>query len=236
MPTKRWRAIDLAQLAGISVQQVRNYVDQGVLPPVGRAASGYRVFTDEHALALTVARQLAEGHGWERTRTIMRSVHIGQIEVALSTLDHSHAELDRERCEIERVLSAFQTVVSGPAPAEPASRRAVRIGDVADAVGVRTSTLRLWEQNGLLRPQREPGTGYRSYDPGELRNARVVALLRRGNYPLSIVQAVVDEIRSTGSPERVRAELAKREQQLHKRSLLRLRASAAFYNYLESRI
>jgi hypothetical protein len=44
--------------------------------------------------------------------------------------------------------------------------------------------------------------------------------------------AVVSELRATGSPERVRAELAKREQELHRRSLLR--ASAALYAYLQT--
>lgn len=63
--------------------------------------------------------------------------------------------------------------------------------------------------------------------------AQVVALLRRGNYPFPIVHAVLDELRSTGSPERVRAELARREQELHRRSLRRLRASAALYAYLQ---
>jgi hypothetical protein len=40
-------------------------------------------------------------------------------------------------------------------------------------------------------------------------------------------------LRTTGSPERVRAELARREQELHHRSLRRLRASAALYTYLQ---
>jgi hypothetical protein len=82
-------------------------------------------------------------------------------------------------------------------------------------------------------PGREKVTGYRSYDESELRRAHVVALLRRGNYPFPIVHAVLDELRTTGGPERVRAELAKREQELHRRSLRRLRASAALYGYLQ---
>lgn len=225
------RGSDLARAGGMSVQQVRNYVDLGVLPPVSRTEAGYRIFTAEHAEALVVARRLAEAHGPDRMRAIMRAVHKGQIDVALAELDRSHAELDRERGTIERVLSAFEIVVVEP----ELKRRTVRIGEVADAVGVRTSALRLWEQAGLLRPTRERSTGYRLYDRSELRNAQVVALLRRGNYPLAIVRAVVDEIRATGSPERVRAELAKREQQLYQRSLLRLRASAALYGYLQSR-
>jgi len=232
-PDGRLRAIDLAKTVGISVQQVRNYVELGVLPPVERTASGYRIFTSDHAEALVVALRMAEGHGWTRTRAIMRALHEGGLESALATLDQSHAELDRERADIDRVLGAFATVVTSPTAVGPVPRRGVRIGEVADAVGVRTSSLRLWEQRRLLRPGREKITGYRTYDESELRKAHIVALLRRGNYPFPIVHAVLDELRTTGSPERVRAELAKRGQELNRRSLQRLRASAALYTYLQ---
>jgi DNA-binding transcriptional MerR regulator len=229
----RLRAIELARTAGISVQQVRNYVELGILPPVERTASGYRIFTDRHARALAVARQLADGHGWARTRVIMRAVHEGDLDTALAALDRGHAELDHERAEIAKVLGAFETIVASPDSAGPIGHRRIRIGEVARVIGVRTSSLRLWEQRGLLRPSRERATGYRSFDESELRRARVVALLRRGNYSFPIIQAVLDEMRTTGSPERVRAELAKREQELRGRSLRRLRASAALYGYLQ---
>lgn len=228
----RLRAIELARTAGISVQQVRNYVDLGILPSVERTASGYRIFTGHHAKALEVARQLADGHGWARTRVIMRAVHEGDLDTALTEVDRSHAELDRERAEIANVLGAFETIVTSSDAPDPIPRRGIRIGEVARAIGVRTSSLRLWEQRGLLRPSRENATGYRVYDEPELRRARVVALLRRGNYSFPIIGAVLDEMRTTGSPERVRAELAKREQELQGRSLRRLRASAALYDYL----
>jgi DNA-binding transcriptional MerR regulator len=241
VPSERFRAIDLAQSAGISVQQLRNYVDLGLVPPVDRTASGYRVFTAEHAAALAVVRQMADGHGWKRTGVIMRAAHAADVETVLAELDRSHGELDRERADIERVLGAFEAVVASPvgagrpAGAAAGSRPPVgrRIGEVAAAIGVRTSALRLWEQRGLLRPRRERYTGYRVYDEAESRRAQVVALLRRGGYPFPIVHAVLDELRDTGSPERVRAELARREQELHRRSLRRLRASAALYGYLQ---
>ncbi|WP_207921572.1 MerR family transcriptional regulator [Micromonospora sp. KC721] len=226
----RWRVVDVAATAGISTQQVRNYLDEGVLPPATRTGSGYRVLTDVHVHALAVLRRMAEGHGWARTREVMAAVHRGEWAAALAALDAGHAELDRERAEIRRVLGAFETVVASPAVAAP--RRGARIGEVADLVGVRTSQLRLWEQRGLLRPVRAPGTGYRVYDAAELRAAQVVALLRRGGYPFEIIAAVLDEMRTTGRPQRVRAELARREQDLHQRSLRRLRASAEFYGYL----
>lgn len=225
------RITDLARMAGISVQQVRNYVELGVLPPVERTPTGYRLFTEAHAEALLIVRQLAEGHGWERTRVIMRAVHAGDLETVLAAIDASHAELDRERADIARVLGALESV--GTTPAVPRPRQPLRIGEVAHAVGVRTPVLRLWEERGLLKPEREPGTGYRVYGLAELQKAEVVALLRRGNYPFPIVQAVLDELGPQGRPDRVRAELAKRERDLNRRSLRRLRASAALSAYLD---
>ncbi|MER7460626.1 MerR family DNA-binding transcriptional regulator [Micromonospora sp. NPDC126480] len=230
---RRYRAVDVAATAGISTQQVRNYVDAGILPAVERTPAGYRIFTAAHVRALAVARRVAEGHGWARTREIMAAVHSGDLPAALAALDGGHAELDRERAEIQRVLGAFETVVA--ALAVPAPRGGVRIGAVARLVGVRTSQLRLWEERGLVRPVRDRATGYRVYDAAELRAAQVVALLRRGAYPFDIVTAVLDELRTTGSAARVRAELGRREQDLHRRSLRRLRAGAALYAYLSER-
>jgi DNA-binding transcriptional MerR regulator len=229
----RLRATDLARGGGVSVQQVRNYVDQGVLPPVERLPSGYRVFTEEHAAALTATRALAAGHGWQPTRVIMNAVHAGDLAAALAAVDESHAALDRERAEIADVLAAFETLANQDV--ETTTRAMLRIGEVARVVGVRTSALRVWERGGLLRPARQRSTGYRVYDQTELRNARVVALLRSGAYPMPTVKAVLDELRATGSPERVRAELAQRERDLHRRSRARLKGSAALATYLEMR-
>lgn len=231
----RIRAAALARTAGISVQQVRNYVDTGVLPPVERTASGYRIFTTAHAEALATAREAAVGHGWATTRTVMRAVHAGDLETALAVLDASHARLDQERAELAEVHEALGTVLANPGnPANTAAAppRGMRIGKVARAVGVRPPVLRLWEAHGLLRPDREPGTGYRVYSRTELHAAQVVALLRRGHYPLATIHVVLSELRATGSPDRVLSELNDRQRDLHRRSLHRLRASAALHAYL----
>jgi DNA-binding transcriptional MerR regulator len=231
MTTMPLRAIDLARRGGVSTQQVRNYVDQGVLPPVERRPSGYRVFTERHERAIVAARQLAAGHGWTRTRAVMNAVHAGDLTTALTEIDASHAELDRERAEIAQVLGAFAHLAQQDvAP----TIRPRRIGEVARLIGVRTSALRVWEREGLLRPERERGTGYRVYDATEVRNARVVALLRRGAYPLATIRKVLDELRTTGNPERVRQELAQRERDLHRRSRARLAGSAALDAYLQA--
>ncbi|GAA3044332.1 MerR family transcriptional regulator [Streptomyces glomeratus] len=228
----RLRVSDLARTAGISVQQVRTYVDTGVLPPVERTASGYRVFTGTHAEALATARQLAAGHDWRTARLVLRAVHTGDLEAALAALDASHARLDRERGELAAVHDALKSFLTDHTTHPATVHRRLRIGQVARAVGVKPPVLRLWEARGLLSPDREPATGYRLYPRSEQIAAHVVALLRRGHHPLAAIAVVLEELRATGSPERVLEELTHRERDLHRRSLHRLKASAALYAYL----
>ena len=54
------RPVDLARLAGISAQQVRNYADAGILPPAERTAAGYRLFEDRHRRAMLTYRALGQ--------------------------------------------------------------------------------------------------------------------------------------------------------------------------------
>ncbi|MGK5501274.1 MerR family transcriptional regulator [Streptomyces sp. URMC 125] len=229
----RLRAAELARTAGISAQQVRNYEDEGLLPPAERTPGGHRVFTRVHAEALATARALAAGYGWRTARAVMGAVHGGDVDGALAALDAGHAALHRERSGLAAVREAVESVVARrPGPAGAPRRGGVRIGRAAAIVGVRPPVLRLWEERGLLRPAREEGTGYRLYGEAEVRAAHVVALLRRGGHRLDAIRPVVDALRATGSPERVRDELAAREEEVNRRGLRCLAASAALYGYL----
>jgi DNA-binding transcriptional MerR regulator len=221
--------VELAGLAGITEQQVRNYLAAGLLPPARRAANNYRILTDQHADALRTARTLAAGHGWQLARVIMSAVHRGDIPAALAAIDDSHAELARERATIAAAAHAFTRTADGPLPA---TRRPARIGRVAADVGVRTPVLRLWESRGLLRPQRDPATGYRSYSLAEQRAAHLIAVLRAGGFTFAIIEDVIATLRATGSVEHALAQLARRDEQVAQVSLRRLGASAALHAYL----
>src|SRR5436190_1694120 len=67
-------------------------------------------------------------------------------------------------------------------------RGALRIGEVAAYLGVRTSALRVWEAAGLLVPKRERGTRYRTYGPADVRDARMIHMLRQDRYPLDRIR------------------------------------------------
>lgn len=237
----RMRGIELARAAGMSVQQVRNYEQAGLLPAADRTESGHRMFTPTHQQALFAARALVRAYGWEDAVAVMTAVHSGDLPQAFVLIDGGHAGLDRERRQIDQALQAFELVVTQPADSEVDSAIAriqgapLRVGQLAKLLGVRPSALRFWESAGLLRPDREKITGYRVYDRIAVRDAHLVHLLRAGNFPMGIIRAALEEMHSApdGRPERVGLELGRRERQLQRRSWLALRADAALVEYLD---
>lgn len=240
------RGIELARQAGISVQQVRNYEQAGLLPTAARPAGCHRQFDDTHRRALVAARAIIAAYGWDDAVTILAAVHRDDLQAAVAHVDRAHAQLAPQRERIHQALRAVEIVVRQPDDQEPHIATALdqltpvsvlRIGQLAHLLGVRTSTLRFWERAGLIRPARERATGYRTYDRTAARDAHLVHLLRQGDFPMTIIRAALDEMHSTpdGRPDRVRAELHRREQQLHQRSLGRLRANAVLTAYIDWR-
>jgi len=65
------------------------------------------------------------------------------------------------------------------------------IGEFARRSWLSPKALRLYESEGLLVPQRE-SNGYRSYDAAQLRDARLIRLLRRVDMPMREVRAVLE--------------------------------------------
>ncbi|WP_031478081.1 MerR family transcriptional regulator [Streptomyces bicolor] len=228
---ERLRPVDLARLAGISTQQVRNYEEAGILPPAARTASGYRTFTGVHRRALLTYRALRRGYGPVTAAGIMRAVHAGAVPAALALVDAAHAALHQERAALRATSEALETLAGAP-PAE-LPRSGLRIGEVAALLGVRTSALRVWEAAGLITPERERGTRYRVYRPVDVRDTRLIHTLRRSHYLLGQIRPVLDGLRREGSSEALRAAIATRGEALTARTRAMLSGAGRLDDYLE---
>ncbi|QEU89602.1 MerR family transcriptional regulator [Streptomyces kanamyceticus] len=226
------RPVDLARAAGISTQQIRNYADAGILPPAPRSPAGYRRFDARHRQALLTYRALIRGYGPGPAQGIMRAVHEGEVPRALALVDAGHAELHGQRGALRTTGEALEAVADeGPgAPAPPRSR--LRVGEVAAHLGLRTSTLRVWEAAGLLVPTRDPVTHYRSYLPADVRDARVINMLRQSHYPLPQIRPVLDELRHSGGVEALRTAVARRAEALDQRTRAMLEGAGRLHEYL----
>lgn len=226
------RTIDLARAAGISVQQVRNYEAVGVLPPIERSKSGYRLYTQRHLAALKAARSLFAGYGWQRTSAIMQALHQGDLATALAIIDTRHAELASKRNQLEKTLSALRTLAARPASVQSSRQpRGMHVGEAARHVNVRVSALHFWEQQGLLHPLRDQSNRYRLYDAQQMRRLYVVVLLREAGYNFDVIRSVLDEL-VAGQPEKAVVAVEKRREELTRMSWACVEALASFQHYV----
>ncbi|MFB7512713.1 TioE family transcriptional regulator [Streptomyces sp. NPDC056144] len=227
----RLRPVDLARAHGLSTQAVRNYEDAGILPPAARSPHGYRAYTPRHAAALRAFLALLPGHGHRTATAIMRAVNEDAADEAFRLIDESHTQLLEDRKTLQAVERALRDLGAGTgAPVEPAS--GMFIGPLAEALALQPATLRKWERAGIVRPRRDPATGYRVYDEADVRDARLAHLLRRGGYVLAQIAPVIEQVRAAGGRESLEGALGDWRARLAARGRAMLTGAARLDAYL----
>ncbi|GAA1992171.1 TioE family transcriptional regulator [Nocardiopsis rhodophaea] len=235
MHRERLRPVDLAREHGLSTQAVRNYEEAGILPPAERTPAGYRVYGPLHARALRVFVALVPAHGHPTATAIMRAVDEGDVENALTMIDESHAQLLKDRETLKAVEHALGDLEQ---PSDrPSSTRTgpMFVGPLARQLGIRPATLRKWERAGLIRPRRDPATGYRVYFPGDVRDAHLAHQLRRGGYLLNQIAPLLEQVRSAGGLEPLESALKDWRGRLTSRGHAMLAGAAELSAYLRER-
>jgi MerR family redox-sensitive transcriptional activator SoxR len=95
---------------------------------------------------------------------------------------------------------------SSPSPTSPQARRPRQktlftVGEVARRTGVATSALRFYEDNGLIRSERNDA-GHRRYHPDAIRRVSFVKVAQRIGLSLSEIQRALDSLPSARTPTR----------------------------------
>ncbi|PSL00390.1 DNA-binding transcriptional MerR regulator [Haloactinopolyspora alba] len=229
MPTlDSWhlRTADVAERSGYSVQQVRNLERDGVLPRATRTASGYRVYTEVHLRSALAYRALAAGTGPVEAKRIVRAAHERPAAELLAMLDAVHARLDRERAELKAAEEAVEVISAEPiGDVRPGD--AMSVSELAGALGVRPSTLRHWDAERLVVPDRLTGRGTRRYSPAQVRDARIVHQLRSAGYRVDTLRALMADLPRGRRSEELAAALAARDASIAARSRALLEAAGA---------
>jgi MerR family copper efflux transcriptional regulator len=101
---------DVAKRTGLSAKTIRFYEDEGCIPPVARAESGYRVYSEGDVWRLTLVRQLRLlGLPLSETRDLVsQSLDTDCANFAgdlTSMLDRQKREIDRRIAELEALRS-----------------------------------------------------------------------------------------------------------------------------------
>lgn len=103
---------DLARRTGVSVKRLRFYSDEGLLPPTGRSRSGYRLYTEEHAVRIDLIRALREaGIGLQEIgKLLRRDMTIGELlQLRLGTVEAHIVGLQRIALALRLALQSGAT-------------------------------------------------------------------------------------------------------------------------------
>jgi DNA-binding transcriptional MerR regulator len=226
---------DVARKSGYSLQQVRDLERQGVIPPAIRGTNGYRAYSESHVQALQAYRGLASAAGPVVARRLLASLFTeaqpGSLTEAAAAIGAVHVRLATERDEALRAQEALSAVQAEPSVPDGDGTNSpgadtMTITELAAALGVRTSTLRFWEQEGLAIPERVTSLRARQYGPAAIREARIVAALRSSGYGIPAVRKVVATLQGHTGITAARQILDRRLDQIAARTVALLRAGS----------
>lgn len=222
------RTGQLADASGYSVQQVRKLERAGVIPPARRATNGYREYVEVHLTCLVGYRLAAQAIGPVEAKNVLVDLHTDPSSF-LERIDQASAALHRERRELSLARRAVRDIAEEPL-LDPRPTDAMSVGELAGALGVRTSTLRHWEAERLLTPERD-ASGARTYRPVDVRDARLVQQLRHAGHRIGPLRALLPVLRESNTWDSL---LDERERSIADRSLALLRAGAVLVDVLDA--
>ncbi|MBN1265299.1 MAG: MerR family DNA-binding transcriptional regulator [Anaerolineales bacterium] len=186
MPTKYLRTSDLARAAGIHPNTVRLYVEWGLIPPVERSPSGYRLFTQHHLDCVVLARTIYE---CDYPGRALRSFGNEIIQHAVkndwqAALEKAHAYLCAVKAELQQADTAANVLETWAQniQEEPVFPEPLAISRTAELLGVSRDMIRNWERNGLIKVPRNPDNNYRLFGKIEFERLRIIRMLARAGY------------------------------------------------------
>jgi DNA-binding transcriptional MerR regulator len=179
------RTSDLARAVGVHPNTVRRYAEWGLIPPVERAANGYRRFTRHHLDCLRIAHLIFSstypGKALRQSASqIIQSAVAGDWDSALQHAIAHRRLVNSEQALAETAVTALEQW-AGSTTVETGGQ-SMQIGQVAKQLNVSIDVLRNWERNGFITVPRDPENGYRRYGGGELRRLHVIRLLARAGF------------------------------------------------------
>jgi DNA-binding transcriptional MerR regulator len=182
---------DLAKAVGLHPNTVRRYAERGIIPPVKRnPANGYRRFTPHHLDCLRLACQVYNkqypGKGiYQSGQKVVQTAVSGDLGGALELAYGHLALIQSERDQAEAAAALMERWARGTAV--DVTNQPLRIGQVANLLGVSIDVLRNWDRNGLIDVPRNPANGYRRYGAVEISRLRVIRMLSQAGYSLSAI-------------------------------------------------
>ena len=185
MAKKFLRTSDLAHAVGIHPNTVRRYEDWGLLPPIARSPSGYRLFTQQHLDCLRLARLIyaAEYPGRELRASGNEVIQCAKNGDWKAALEKAQKYLFSVKIELERANQAANLLEHWAQNEQADSEEApLAIGEVSRLLGASLDVIRNWERDGLLSVRRNPYNGYRLFERKDIERLQIIRMLGHSGY------------------------------------------------------
>src|SRR5688572_31243114 len=197
MATKFLRTSDLARAVGVHPNTVRRYGDWGLIPPVERSPSGYRLFTQHHLDCLRLARMIYAapypGRGFRALGSEI--IQCAVVEDWQGALEKAHEHLLAVNAELEQANQAANLLEhwAQHMTVNHVDETPLAIGEVSKLLGVSIDVIRNAERNGLISIPRNPYNNYRLFGKKEIERLRIIRMLSKVGYShMSILRMFIE--------------------------------------------
>lgn len=187
------RPIEIARKLDVGTSALRHYEEWGIVPPAKRKSNGYRIYTEEHEAYFQCIRAMYHGFGMAAVRKIMPIVQEHKFTQALWEVNRFQADLFQRKEQATKALEILK-----PENMQRFMDRRIKkwytIGEVEREIEVPATTLRHWEREGLIKPSRDPESGYRMYNREDIRRLVIIRTVQSSVYLLDSVREVMEKI------------------------------------------
>jgi DNA-binding transcriptional MerR regulator len=167
------RPIDIARKLKVSTTMLRHYEEFGMIPAVLRSPSGYRIFTEEHVAYFICIREMMHGFTMTEIAHMLRPVLEGRIDEALWMANNAQVVLQNDKFVCENIRKRFLTKKK-----RVTVEREFTIDAVSKSTGIIPSTIRYWDNIGLISAYRCTDNNYRTFTQKNIDEILIVQALK----------------------------------------------------------
>ncbi len=167
------RPIDIARKLKVSTTMLRHYEEFGMIPPVERTPSGYRIFTKEHVAYFICIREMMQGFTLIEIADMLRPVMEHRIDEALWMANKAQVTLHNDKMICENIRKRFLQKAK-----RATVDREFTIDAVSKATGVIPSTIRYWDNIGLISANRCSSNNYRTFTQKNIDEVLMIQALK----------------------------------------------------------
>ena len=185
---------DVAREIGVHPNTVRLYEDYEYLPPVPRAANGYRQFSPlhlEHARLAALTLQWPYVTDKDVLVYLVKSAACGDYGTAMELAYQNLAQIRAERTSAESAIEFLERWAAGHLLDSFHDKK--YISEAAQYLRVTVDMLRNWERSGLISVPRDPANDYRLYGAVEFGRLRVIRMLVQSGYSLMAILRMLQQ-------------------------------------------